>query len=99
MEEGEPFPTGVYEGIDECRASPVYLENQRRYFLKREIGTDEEYYREIVEKIEEITGPLLDWQIVYAVAAISGRGVEWAQARVNSHYHIVGLSCTICGRG
>jgi hypothetical protein len=94
----EPMPTASYEPIDTLRISHRYLENQRRMRESRDV-TEQQVFENILERIEEIVGPLLDWQKVYAYAAISGRGVEWAQTRGSSHYHIVGLPCAICGRG
>lgn len=91
-------PDVEYESIDVLRISGRYLDNKDRY-LKSHGLTQEEYFESIISAIEAITGPLVGWQRFYTIAAVSGRGVEWASTRGRPHYHIVGLSCSICGRG
>lgn len=97
MSEGPEVPTASYEGIDQLRISDRYLLRQEEYRSKRGLS-EEDYWKSIIEHIESVTGPLVDWQRVFAIAAISGRGVEWAQTRGAPHYHIVGLPCSICSR-
>jgi hypothetical protein len=86
------------KNIDVLRAPDRWLRNREAYWQKRELN-ESEYYQDIIDAVEHITGPLLGWQKFYLVASVSGRGVEWAQTRGRSHYHIVGLPCSICRRG
>lgn len=94
----EPLPTDCEDPLEELRASYRYAQNRARY--RHEHGlTVETEYRGIIEAVEKICGPMLDWQRFWIYAAASGRGVEWTQARrgARGHYHLVGLPCTICG--
>lgn len=96
--DGDRIPTSSYEYIGDLRVSGRYLENQRK--RREEHGLEEEeIHKQIIESIERIVGPLLDWQIMWAIAAISGRGVEWTQTRKGSHFHIMDLPCPVCGGG
>lgn len=94
----DPLPTGAYEDLGRLKASDRYIKNRDRYRLTHG-QTLEDEYRSVIEAIETIVGPMLDWQRFWIYAAISGRGVEWTQTRGRSHYHIVGVPCSICGRG
>lgn len=94
--EGE-LPNSEYEAIDECAASFRFIRSQQQRFEGRGL-TEAQYHEQVIEAVEAVTGRLDDWQRFYVVAAVSGRGVEWAQTRRGSHYHIMGLPCTICGR-
>jgi hypothetical protein len=85
------------KGIEVVRNSDVWYKRRERYIAERGL-TEDEYHQEILGTIEEITGPLWPWQRFYLIAAVSGRGVEWAQTRGRPHYHIVGLPCPVCSR-
>lgn len=85
------------EGLERLRNSDPWFRNREKYFDTHGI-TEDEYHQDILASVEEITGPLSGWQRFYLVAAVSGRGVEWAQTRGRPHYHIVGLPCSVCGR-
>lgn len=90
-------PDAYTDHLEACRGSDRWIEQREEYFASRGL-TELEYYQQILEAIEEITGPMLEWQRFYAIGAISGRGVERAQTRGRPHYHIVGLPCSVCGR-
>ena len=101
MSEGapeEPLPTGAWESLAQLKANDRYIANRDNYRLTHG-QTLEDEYQAIVDALESIVGPLLAWQKFWIYAAVSGRGVEWTQTRGGSHYHIVGLPCSICGRG
>jgi hypothetical protein len=85
------------KNIDQLRAGDRWLRNREAYWAKRGLN-ESEYYQDILQDIERVTGPLMGWQKFYIIAAVSGRGVEWAQTRGRAHYHIVGLPCSICRR-
>lgn len=95
----EELVTGSFEPTEEIGREERYRDNQRKAWEKREL-TEEEYYSEVIANLEAVIGgPLYDYQRFWILASISGRRVEWTQARRGSHYHIVGLPCSICGRG
>lgn len=91
----EELPTGHKDSIHDPWSLPRYIENNRRYAESREL-TEQQHWESVIDAIEAITGAMHTWQRVYAIGAISGRGVEWAPTRGRPHYHIVGLSCSIC---
>lgn len=95
MPEDEHVPTAEYESLDQLRISKRYLDNQERYRISHGLH-EEELHLDLIRRVEEVVGPLLDWQKVYFIAAVSGRGVEWAQTRRGSHFHIVDLPCAVC---
>jgi hypothetical protein len=99
MADREPIevPTAEYQGLENHRTSQRYLDNQRKQREARGI-TEDQWHAEIIEQLEYLVGPLLPWQRFWVIAAVSGRGVEWAQTRLNPHYHFLGLPCAICGR-
>ena len=91
------LPTSEFSPIEELSHSQRYQKARERYWESRGI-TELEYYEEVIDLLETATGELSGWQRFYVIAAVSGRGVEWAQTRKRPHYHIVGLPCAICGR-
>lgn len=93
----EPLVTGAHESLEFVKPLDRYRDNFRKRFEERGVS-EEEYLAEIVEYIQKETGRLADYQLFFITAALSGRRVEWTQARSGSHYHIVGLPCSICGR-
>lgn len=94
---GERLTTGTYDRIEEAAPAGRYRDNIRKKWEKRGIS-EEEYYAEIINGITGTVGPLSPWQQFYILAALSGRRMEWSQTRAGSHYHLVGLPCSICSR-
>jgi hypothetical protein len=88
---------GEYESIQDATIDPRYRDRIRTKFEERGLS-ELDYLNEVADYIERETGPLSPWQRFYVIAVVSGRRVEWAQARGGPHYHVVGLPCTICGR-
>lgn len=93
----EELTTGSYERIEDGRVDGRYRDNIRKQWEKRGVS-EEEYYAGIINWITTSVGPLAQWQEFYLLVALSGRRVEWSQTRAGSHYHLVGLPCSICGR-
>lgn len=93
----DELPVSYRESIADPETLSRFRENNRRMAESRGLS-EQQHWASVIDAIEAITGPLHTWQRVYAIAAISGRGMEWTQARGSSHYHIVGLSCPVCGR-
>jgi hypothetical protein len=91
------LPTGDRHAIEDLRMADRYPDNIRRIRESRGI-LEEEVWADIIRGVEEITGRLSEGQRFYIIAAVSGRRVEWAQARGDSHYHLMGIPCTVCGR-
>lgn len=85
------------ENIDQLQTSEQHQKHIENYYKSRGLS-QEQFFEDIIERTEQITGPLVNWQRFYLIAAVSGRGVQWAQTRGRPHYHIVGISCPICGR-
>jgi pimeloyl-CoA synthetase len=89
----------TYDPIETVKREERYRDNLRKQWEARGV-TEDVFLNEAVDLIENtFTGPLYEWQRFYIAAAISGRGVEWTQTRRGSHFHILGLPCSICGRG
>jgi len=88
---------GEFQPVTELAIAPRFRTNFVRKFESRDL-TEEEFFEQIIETIEQISGPLSEWQKFYICGVVSGRGVEWSQTRRGPHYHIVGLPCPICRR-
>lgn len=88
---------GEFDSALDAALAPRYRDRFVGRFESRDLP-EGQFLDDIITAVEDVSGPLSEWQKFWIAGVVSGRGVEWSQTRRGSHYHIVGLPCPICGR-